>query len=104
MGLITFLADGGWVLSGVVGWGWGNNIPGRWQLVSQSELQKKGTGLTVREADDAERQRVGSPRELPSASAWNTLEQLEQMAQKRREKKKTLAEQKEKTKRIRDEA
>ena len=67
--------------------------------------QKKGAGLTVREADDAERQRVGRPRELPSASAWNTLDQLEQMAQKRREKKKNkLAEQKEKTKRIRDEA
>ena len=50
--------------------------------------QKKGAGLTVREADDAERQRVGSPRELPFAFVWNTLEQLEQMAQKRKEKKK----------------
>ena len=31
---------------------------------------------------------MGRPQELPSASAWNTLEQLEQMAQKRREKNK----------------
>ena len=33
---------------------------------------------------------MGRPQELPSASAWNTLEQLEQMAQKRREKKKNI--------------
>ena len=36
-GAITFLGDGSWVLhhgrlGGVVGWGWANNVLGRWQL------------------------------------------------------------------------
>ena len=40
--VVTVQNKGSWVLNhsrlgGVVGWGWGNNVPGRWHLGTESQ-------------------------------------------------------------------